>query len=34
MPPLAFFLIFRGFKETSMDQRETPRITGAVAVPA
>ena len=31
---LALFLIFRGFKETSLDRRETRRITGAVAVPA
>ena len=31
---LALFLIFRGFKETSLDRRETRRITGAVAVTA
>jgi hypothetical protein len=31
---LALFLIFKGFKETSLDQRETPRISEAVAVPA
>jgi len=31
---LALFLIFKGFKETSLDRRETPRITEAVAVPA
>ena len=29
---LALFLIFRGFKQTSLDQREAPRISEAVAV--
>ena len=31
---LALFLIFKGFKETSLDQRETPRISKAMAVAA
>jgi len=31
---LAFFLIFKGFKETSLDQREKPRTSEAVAVAA
>ena len=29
---LALFLIFKGFKVTSLDQRETPRISEAAAV--
>jgi len=31
---LALFLIFKEFRETSLDQRETPRISEAVAVAA
>jgi Domain of unknown function (DUF4386)/Domain of unknown function (DUF5753) len=31
---LAFFLILKGFKVTGLDQRETPRISEPVAIPA